>query len=69
MNIDSVMSSIHRLANSYGYTIPKVTGSVSRLKGRAQAWRLVKLLRADGTPGPEVTVRVVDGRLRWERQS
>lgn len=66
-NMYAMTNSIQRLAKSYGYTISRDRESVKRINVRT--WELLKLVRADGTPGPKVTVRVVDGRLKWERHA
>ena len=64
LGMDLVMNSIERLARSHGYAVKRDRESITRL-GR-HAWKLNKLVRSDGTPGPVVTVRIVDDRMKWE---
>ena len=70
MSMEIIMKSIHRLARSYGYDLPCMTGSVTRAPGKDKAYVVRNLkCRKDGSAGPVVIVRIVEGRMVWERRA
>lgn len=70
MHMEAVMNSLHRLARSHGYELSRRSGSAVRIEGKGRAYKLKTLTRiADGTPGPEVVVRILaNNQMVWERQ-
>jgi hypothetical protein len=63
----ATMNAIERLIKSYGYVVSRVPGWIKRVD--KSTWQILKLVRLDGTPGPQVTLRrSVDGKWIWERR-